>query len=757
MIITTKFIIEGMTCAGCSATVERRVVALSGVEKADVNLIAKTMSVRHDEDIVTAPEIIGAVQDAGYTATLVAPPSSEGTAPGFHHGPVQQKGDGMAVRLATSLLFTIPLFYIAMGHMFHWPLPDFVHQNPLTYGLLQFLLLVPVLVVNRVFFVRGFKTLWKRSPTMDSLIALGSSAAVVYGLYTLFAMSDSLFIGDTAKARDFAMTLYFESAAMILTLITLGHYLEDRAKSHTTDAISKLIRLRPDTATVERNGREELIPVEHIVIGDIVVVRPGQNIPVDGTVVEGYSTLDVSAITGESIPVEKKAGNQVYSATINLTGYLKLRADRVGNDTTLAKIIALVEEASVSKAPISRLADRISSYFVPAVILIALITAAVWLLLGYGTAFAVSSAITVLVISCPCALGLATPTAIMVGMGKGAQSGILVKSAEALEIAHAVNTVVLDKTGTVTAGKPVVTDVISVGELDDLELLALTASIEAPSEHPLSYAIVGEAKKSGLSITPVEKFTAHPGKGVEAVIRGKRYFAGGPMLMAEHGVDVSVLMPRLSELGMQGKIPFCIGSESGPLGIVGVADVIKSGSREAVSAFKALGMDVILLTGDNHYTARGIAAETGIDTVIPEMLPADKADYVKKLKSSGKTIAMVGDGINDAPALVCADVGIAIGAGTDIAIDSAGIVLMHSDLMDAVGALRLGKAVIRNIRQNLFWAFIYNVLGIPIAAGVFYGAFGLTLNPMIAAGAMSLSSISVVLNALRLNLFKKEG
>jgi len=759
MKIRSKFDIEGMTCSGCSSRLERKISGLRGMEKAEVNLLAKTMHVEYDEDVLGEGAIVEAVEAMGFSAARRTGQKTDVRTKYLTSGPTPDSGAGlrkMRSRLAVSFAFSIPLVYLAMAHMVGLPLPKVFHENFFVFSFTQILLVMPVAVVNWVYFTRGLKNLFDREPSMDSLVAIGAASAIAYSIYVMFAASIASASGMAGDIDPMSMDLYFESAAMILSLITLGKYLEERAKDHTSDAITKLIRLRPDTATVLRDGVEELVPVESIVPGDIVVIKPGQSIPVDGIIVEGRSTIDVSAITGESIPVDKQAGDHVWSATINQHGYFRFRAERVGDDTTLARIIALVEEASASKAPISRLADKLSAIFVPAVMLIAAATFVVWLLVGQDIGFALSMAITVLVISCPCALGLATPTAIMVGMGKGAQNGILFKSAEALEISHDVDTVVLDKTGTVTEGKPVVTDIIPLCDMDDNEFLTLAASLENMSEHPLSFAIKAEAEKSGLRLLPVEDFRALPGKGIEGTIQGKRYFAGGPILLRENGIDPTPLVESIQRLGMQGKIPFNFGGDGKVLGIIGVADTVKRGSHEAVADLKSMGLDVILLTGDNRFTAEGIRMAVGIDRVIPEMLPEGKSDVIKMLKAEGRKIVMIGDGINDAPALVAADIGVAIGAGTDIAIESADVVLMHSDLQDAVTALKLGKAVIRNIKENLFWALIYNTLGIPIAAGVFFAAFGLRLNPMIAAAAMSLSSISVVMNALRLNGFKRE-
>lgn len=753
-----RFSVSGMSCSACSTHIEKKVSKLPGVSQVEVQLLSNSMSVTYDPLKISPAAIEHTVAEAGYGATQDAGAHEASGHKGTSRASGKSEADNTRSRLTVSLAFTLPLFYLAMGHMLHWPLPDIVHgnKNAVTFVFLQFLLALPVLLVNQVYFTRGFRSLLKGAPTMDSLIAIGSAAAVLYGVFALFAIGYGLGHGRNDLVDRYSMDLYFESAAMILTLITLGKHLEARAKAHTSDAITKLLQLKPDTAIVLRDGAELTIDIDLIVPGDIVVVRPGTMIPVDGTVVDGSSTVDSSAITGESIPVEKHPGDRVYSASVNLTGYFTFRAEQVGESTTLARIIQLVETAASSRAPISRLADRISARFVPAVILISLITATVWLILGAGISFALTSAIAVLVISCPCALGLATPTAIMEGTGRGARNGILIKSAEALEIAHAVDTVVLDKTGTITEGKPVVTDILSLSELDDNELLTLAASLEKPSEHPLAFAILTEAKKSGMDLVPVTNFKAHPGKGIEGMIRGKRYVAGGPQLLAENGIDIGPLEERVPALAGAGKTPFAFGGEGKVLGIIAVADVIKAGSREAVKAFKNMGIEVIMLTGDNRQTARGIAKAADIDTVVDSLLPDGKASVIAELKTRGKTVAMIGDGINDAPSLASADIGIAIGAGTDIAIESADIVLMHSDLRDGVTALKLGKSVIRNIKQNLFWAFIYNTLGIPVAAGVLHGWLGWQLSPMLAAAAMSLSSISVVLNALRLAGNKKE-
>jgi len=749
--ITRKFDITGMTCSACSSHIEKSLSKLGGIDQVRVNLLSNSMTATFDEKTLTDEHIVSVIQKAGYGA---APRSTAATKA---EKPAQATPHAMKYRLSVSFAFSLPLLYLAMGHMLGWPLPQIIHghENTLVFAFTQFLLILPVIAVNKPYFKSGFSALVHGSPNMDSLIAIGSSAALAYGIFAVFAIGYGLGHRIPALVERYSMDLYFESAAMILSLVTLGKYLETRAKGRTSDAITKLVKLKPETATVLLDGKEMTVPVEHLVPGDIVIIRPGQTIPVDGILVEGASSVDESALTGESIPVEKTAGDRVLSATINGSGYFTFRADKVGSDTTLARIINLVEEAAASKAPISKLADRISSVFVPAVILIAVTAVVIWLLVGASFEFALSIGIAVLVISCPCALGLATPTAIMVGTGKGAQNGVLVKTAEALEIAHTVDTVVLDKTGTITEGKPHVTDIIAVDGIVATELLALAASIEAKSEHPLGAAITAEAATRGLALRAVEAFRAWPGKGIEGIIGGKRYLAGTLALLRENGIDGETLAEVVDRLAESGKTPFCIADGEKGLGVIAVADVIKAGSREAVAAFEAMGIEVIMLTGDNRKTAEAIRREAGINRVIAELLPDGKADEIRKLRDEGRVIAMIGDGINDAPALAAADLGIAIGAGTDIAIESADIVLMKSDLRDAVTALSLGKAVIRNIRQNLFWALIYNTLGIPLAAGAFYVLAGWKLSPMFAAAAMSFSSISVVLNALRLNMFRK--
>ena len=667
----------------------------------------------------------------------------------------------MKHRLIWSIIFTIPLFYISMGHMMGWPLPAVFHgdASAIVLAFTQFLLVLPVVFVNFKFFRVGFKTLFRGAPNMDSLIAIGSTAAVVYGIIAIYQIGFGMAAGDMDKVHHYAMDLYFESAGMILTLITLGKFLETRAKAKTSDAITKLVNLRPQTATVERDGKELEIDVADVQKGDIVVIKSGQTIPVDGVVMEGASAVDESALTGESIPVAKNPGDKVIGATINKTGFLKFKATEVGDDTTLSQIIRLMEEAGSSKAPIAKLADKISSIFVPAVILIALAAFIIWLLVGESFEFALNIAISVLVISCPCALGLATPTAIMVGTGQGAKYGILIKSAEALETAHSVDTVVLDKTGTITEGKPRVTDVTALGNVSPDELISLAASIEKLSEHPLAEAILTYAGEKGAPLSPVDNFQTLSGLGVSGTVLGRKILAGNLRLMEENDVPIGEAQKQGEALANDGKTPlyFAAGENDGVLaliGIVAVSDPVKETSKAAIDEMQAMGLDVVMLTGDNKKTAAAIQKRLGLKTAIAEVLPQDKEAEVAKLQRAGKKVAMVGDGINDAPALARADVGVAIGAGTDIAIESADVVLVKSNLMDVATMVQLSRAVIRNIRENLFWALIYNSLGIPLAAGVFFTALGWKLNPMFGAAAMSLSSVCVVMNALRLKLFK---
>lgn len=792
-----KFTVTGMTCSACSAHVTKSVEKLPGVSEVSVNLLNNSMMVQYDPAVATADQIEQAVRQAGYGAAAECPigaPGSAGTCAVPAGGskpkaPVALALDDarkMKQRLVWSFVFTIPLFYLAMGHMFGWPLPGFFlgPANAMTFAFTELLLIIPVMIINGKYFQTGFRTLLRGAPNMDSLIAIGSSAAVVYGIYAIYKIGIGLGLGDMEMVHHMAMDLYFESAAMILSLITLGKYLEARAKGKTSEAIAKLVDLAPKTAWVQRDGQEIEIPAEALVVGDVVIVRPGQRIPADGTVLEGSSSVDESAITGESIPAEKQPGDRVISASINKNGYFRFEAVKVGADTTLAQIIRLVEEANSSKAPIAKLADQISRVFVPAVIAIAVIAAGTWLALGYSVEFALTIGIAVLVISCPCALGLATPTAIMAGTGKGAENGILIKSAEALETAHHVNTVVLDKTGTITTGKPAVTDIIVAAEKEGgaaghwqsipygkfigngaaaverltnkpaLELLQWAAAIEKPSEHPLADAILNAAREQSLPVEDISNFSAVPVRGISGQIQDRRIYAGNLKWMADQGVETASIAAIGMKLAADGKTPLYFSDGSQLIGLIAVADPVKPTSRQAIRELEGMGIEVVMLTGDNQQTAEAVRKQLGLSRAVAEVLPQDKEKEIRRLQESGKKVAMIGDGINDAPAMARADVGIAIGAGTDIAIESADIVLIKSNLLDGVAAIQLSKAVIRNIRQNLFWALFYNCAGIPLAAGVFYNAFGWKLSPIFAAAAMSLSSIFVVSNALRLKLFR---
>ena len=740
-----KFIVTGMTCAACSARVEKVSKAVAGVNNVEVNLLAGKMAVEADSADVSG-QIQQAVRDAGYGIRL-----DDGKQ-------INQKTETpqtdalkeMKKRIIGSAVFLVILMYFTMGHMAGLPLPHWYHgtQNAMVAALLQFLLTLPAVYLNRVYFTRGIKALWKRSPNMDSLIAVGSGAALVYGVVVLFLMAAALGRGDLTAVEAYSGDLYFESAAMILTLVTLGKFLETRAKGKTGDAVKALMDLRPKTASVKRGGAVTEIPVEEVVIGDIVLVRSGGHIPIDGTVVSGTAFVDQSALTGESVPVEVEAGHHVAAATTVSTGYLEIKAEKVGEDTTLSQIIRLVEEAGGSKAPIARLADKIAGIFVPVVMTIAAIAFVIWQLAGKGMEFSLTTAIAVLVISCPCALGLATPVAIMVGTGRGARMGVLFKNAAALENLHHVDTVVLDKTGTLTTGKPAVTDILP-GDEEEFTLLMIAAALESKSEHPFAKAILERAKE--IPVAEAEDFETLPGRGVTATVGAVRYYGGNRRLMEELGVAV----PAYEELAAMGKTPLYFASEDGLyLGAIAAADVLKQDSAEAVAALRNMGLRVVMLTGDNEKTASAIAAAAGIEYVVADVLPGEKANEVKKLQQQGQRVLMVGDGINDAPALVTADVGMAIGAGTDIALDSADVVLMRNSLVAAASAIELSKATVRNIKQNLFWAFFYNALGIPVAAGALYPGFGIQLSPMIGSAAMSMSSVFVVTNALRLRLFK---
>ena len=755
-----KFLVTGMTCSACSAHIEKSLSKAEGIRSVNVNLLANNMMVDYDESTLKPSDISRLVEEAGYGAAPADAARQKSSRREPPENLTLKEAETKKRQFLRSLVFLVPLFYLSMGTMVGLPVPGWLDgmHNPLAFAFTQFLLTLPILYLNRNYFFTGFKTLWHRSPNMDSLIAVGSSAAMIYGIYIIYQISFAFVAGDHEALMAYSMDLYFEGAATILTLITFGKWLEARSKSKTSEAITKLMDLAPKTATVERSGVEMEIPVEEVVPGDIVVIRPGQSIPVDGVILEGRTSVDESALTGESLPVEKTVDDRVIAATVNKNGSVKFRATRVGDDTTLAQIIRLVEEASSSKAPIAKLADKVAAVFVPTVMTIALIAAIVWLLLGQSFDFALSIGISVLVISCPCALGLATPVAIMVGTGKGAENGILIKSAESLETAHLVNTVILDKTGTVTEGRPRVTDVLPLDGLAADELVSLAAAVEKRSEHPLADAIVQYAAEQGIAFPEAEDFGSAEGQGVRGRVNGVMIHAGNRRLLGALEVDSPELEAEADRLAEEGKTPlFFVREAEGArtvLGLIAVADVVKPTSRQAIAELKKLGIDVVMLTGDNKKTAEAIRRQTGIDRVVAEVLPQDKEEEVRKLQAEGKKVAMIGDGINDAPALARADVGIAIGAGTDVAIESADIVLMKSDLLDAVAAIELSHAVIRNIKQNLFWAFFYNSIGIPLAAGVLFIPFGLKLNPMFAAAAMSFSSVSVVTNALRLKLFK---
>lgn len=761
--------ITGMSCAACSARIEKGISGMEGMQQCSVNLLKNSMTVSYDEAELDSGKIIHQVEDIGYGASLHQTQGSKTTGASGRgkNGATDAAAAAakqMKQRLIVSLVFTIPLFYISMGHMAGWPLPPWLlgARNHMIFAFTQFLLVLPVLIAGGHYFKNGLKNLWHRSPNMDSLIALGSGAAFVYGIYAIYKIAWGFSIEDMDMVETFGMNLYFESSAMILTLITLGKFMEARAKSKTSEAITKLMDLAPKTAKVLRNGQEEEISVDDVQNGDILVVRDGDTVPVDGKITEGFASVDESAITGESLPVDKQTGDPVTGGTINRTGYFQMEATAVGEHTTLSKIIQLVDDATSSKAPIAKLADRVSRVFVPVVITIALLAAILWLLAGQSFEFALSVAISVLVISCPCALGLATPTAIMVGTGRGAAKGILIKSAEALEITHSIDTVVLDKTGTVTQGKPVVTDVIALeadgkaaGENTQAytELLQLAFSLEKMSSHPLAEAIVKKAEACSAAFQKVSDYEMIPGQGIAGTIDKARCLAGNRKLMETNRIDISVAAGLQEKLADEGKTPLYFAQGGKFLGVIAAADVVKPTSRKAIARLQEMGMDVIMLTGDNARTAEAIKKQVGIKTVIADVLPQDKEEKVRQLQEQGHKVAMVGDGINDAPALARADVGIAIGAGTDVAIESADIVLMKSDLMDAASAVSLSRAVMRNIKQNLFWAFFYNAIGIPVAAGVLYPAFHILLNPMIGAAAMSFSSVSVVSNALRLRFF----
>ena len=733
--------VTGMTCAACAAHVEKAAGAVAGVNSAAVNLMLGTLVCSYDRDKASPQAIIAAVEAAGYGAAPADDAKRD----------IRREQDAAAKAMGRRLLWSavclVPLFYLSMGHMLGLPVPAFMHRQPLLAAAVQLALCLPILLLNRAYFTVGFSRLFKGSPNMDSLVALGAAAGLTYSLIEM----GLLCAGQLTGMPD----LYFESAGMILTLVTVGKYLEERSKGKTTGAITALLALAPETAVVRRNGTEVTVAADQIRAGETVIIRQGGRIPVDGTVTKGSGAVDESALTGESMPVEKTPGSSAVSATVLTSGYLELTADRVGADTTLSQIVQLMEQAAASKAPISRLADKISAVFVPVVISIAVLAAVLWATVGgMGVRFCLSIGIAVLVISCPCALGLATPVAITVATGKAAERGILIKSAASLELLGQVDTVVLDKTGTVTAGTPQVTDVLCVPGVTEEELLCAAASLEKPSGHPLADAIVQEAARRSIPLCAVSDFTAVPGGGVQAVLDGKTLYAGNDRYMTLIGAGTAALRAAAEMLAAAGKTPLYFAEEQQLLGVVAVADVVKPDSAAAIAALRRSGREVVLLTGDDRRTAEAIARQVGVERVIAQVLPQDKARCVEELQKDGRLVAMVGDGVNDAPALVTADVGLAIGAGTDVAIESADVVLMHSSLMDIVDAAALSRATLRNIRQNLFWAFFYNAIGIPVAAGVLYPALQLTLDPMLAAAAMSLSSVCVVSNALRLRGWK---
>lgn len=745
--------ITGMSCSACSSRIEKVVNRMQGVEQMSVNLLKNNAHVTFDESVVDEKAIIARIEKLGFGARVHA--AGAAAAPVPQQDTAAQEMAEMKQRLIGSLIFAGLVFYQHMGRMWGWPLPGFIlgQENELINALLQMLWCIPVLFIDRKYFIHGVRNLLSGAPNMDSLITVGSGASFIYGLYSVFGMAYSFGHNRLDLLPSFADALYFEASAVILALVTVGKFMEARAKSHTSDAIKALMNLTPKTALVERHGLQGEIPVEEVVTGDVLIVKSGASVPVDGKIIEGSGALDESALTGESLPIDKAVGDKVIGGTVNRSGYFKMEATAIGADTALAKIIALVDEATSSKAPIAKLADKVSGYFVPAVIGIAVITAVVWLALGASWHFALTIAISVLVISCPCALGLATPTAIMVGTGRGAKSGILIKSATALETAHKVDTVILDKTGTITSGKPVVTDILPV-KVTENELLAFAAGLEKLSEHPLGEAIVAAAEAKQLALSEAVNYKQIPGQGVTAEIAGAECAAGNLKLLQALNVDVSTLMDQYDKLAAQGKTPLYFVSAGELLGCIAVADTLKPTSKEAIGKLQAMGLRVLMVTGDNRATAEAIRTQVGVDEAVAQVLPQDKEAVVRKLQQEGHIVAMVGDGINDAPALARADVGIAIGAGTDIAIEAADMVLIKSDLLDVAKAIRLSRGVMTNIKENLFWAFIYNAVGIPFAAGVFYTAFGWLLNPLIAAAAMSCSSVSVVTNALRLRFIK---
>lgn len=763
-----KYIITGMNCSACSSRVEKNVSAMPGMKKCSVNLLTNTMQVEYDDAIVDSKKIINTVTETGYGASLPgkeADSSENDTVEQVRSVQAKELAE-MQYRLKWSFAFLLPLMYISMHQMFNklfgLPVPVFIsglfdgNANALTFAFTQFLLTLPILYLNRKYYQMGFKTLLQGAPNMDTLVAVGSAAAELYGIFAIYRIGYGLSYGNMGLVMEYRMNLYFESAAMILTLITVGKYMETKSKGKTSDAIVKLMKLAPKSAQVEKNGQEITVAVEALQPGDIIVTRPGERIPADGIIISGMTSVDEAAITGESIPAEKQTGDKVIAATINKTGFIRFKAEKVGKDTTISQIIKLVEEAGSSKAPIAKTADKIAGIFVPVVMVIALFATIGWLLSGATFEFALSIGISVLVVSCPCALGLATPVAIMVGTGKGAENGILIKSGDALETAHSIDTVVMDKTGTITTGKPKVTDIVSFG-LSEQELLTIAAGLEHSSEHPLAEAVMEAAAGQNIQPVVITDFQAVFGKGISGIINGQRYYAGNRKFLLEHNIVLVEVQKKIDEFADAGKTPLLFADAQKLIGIIAVADIEKASSKEAIGLFKQLGIAVVMLTGDNKRTAEAIRSRLGIPSVQAEVLPQDKSRVVAELQQQGHKVAMIGDGVNDAPALAQADLGIAIGAGTDVAIESADAVLVRNDLLDAVSAIQLSKAVIKNIKENLFWAFFYNSVGIPLAAGLLYPAFGWKLTPMFGAAAMSMSSFCVVANALRLRFFSPAG
>lgn len=743
----TQFDVTGMTCASCSARVQKSVESLSGAKDVQVNLLTNSMSVEYDEKAITASDIIMKVKSVGYGCEIKGKANTNAAA---------DKAEKKAkIRLILSVMLLLPLMYVSMGHMFHFPQPAFLtgHENALNFAIYQLAFTLVILIINYKYFTIGFKSLFRLSPNMDSLIAIGAAASFIYGIAGTVQIASGLFVGDMELVAKWHSNLYFESAAMIVTLVDIGKFLEERSKGKTKAVLDMLTSLAPETATVIRNGKESVISAEDVVLGDEIVVHPGTKIPTDGVVLSGSGFVDQSALTGESMPIQKDIGDNVLCASINTSGAFTMKATKVGSSTTLSQMIALSLEAAGSKAPISRLADKVSRIFVPTVISIAVVCGIVWYLIEKDFSLALNFAISVLVISCPCALGLATPVAIMVGTGQGAKNGLLFKSAAAMERLSQIDTAVFDKTGTLTKGEPSVTDIVSLTDLTESDMLTIVAAMEKNSEHPLARAILEKAK--GLPQKTVEEFSSFSGGGISAKINGKTYFAGNARLLSENGIDCSSVSNRLDSFAAEGKTPLIFASEGKVIGLVAVADKEKENAASAIKALEKMKIFSVMLTGDNKLTAKAVGERLGVHKIIAEVLPQNKESEVRALQESGKVVAMVGDGINDAPALSRADVGIAIGDGTDIAVESADLVLMNKDIYSVVNAIRLSKKVLGNIKMNLFWAFFYNALSIPIAAGAFY-LLGIKLSPMIAAGAMSLSSVCVVLNALRLRFFKAE-